>query len=77
MAKGDVELCIHQISEILAVKGVTLVGPLPRDLQKVSVYSAGVAARASAPEAAKMFLAFVHTPSSRAQFTQVGLDSAE
>ena len=76
VAKGDVELCIHQISEILAVKGVTLAGPLPRDLQK-SVYSAGVAARASAPEVTKMFLAFLHTPSSRAKFTQVGLDYAE
>ena len=77
VAKGDVELCIHQISEILAVKGVTLAGPLPRELQKVSVYSAGVAARASAPDAAKMFLAFLQTPSSRAKFTQVGLDYAE
>ena len=77
VAKGDVELCIHQISEILAVKGVTLVGPLPRELQKVSVYLAGVAARASTPEAAKSFLAFLRTPSSRAKFTQVGLDYAE
>ena len=77
MANGEVELCIHQISEILAVKGVTLAGPLPGELQKVSVYSAGVAARASAPEAATMFLAFLHTPSSRAKFTQVGLDYAE
>jgi molybdate transport system substrate-binding protein len=77
VAKGDVELCIHQISEILAVKGVTLAGPLPRELQKVSIYSAGVAARANAPEAATMFLAFLQTPSSRATFKQVGLDYTE
>lgn len=32
VAKGEVELCIHLISKILAVKGVTLAGPLPREL---------------------------------------------
>ena len=78
IADGETaDLFIHQISEILAVKGVTLAGPLPRELQKVSVYSAGVAARASAPEAATRFLAFLQTPSSRAKFKQVGLDYTE
>jgi hypothetical protein len=41
VAKDEVELCIHQISEILAVKGVTLAGPLPGELEKVSVYCLG------------------------------------
>src|SRR3989475_2431656 len=46
VAEGKVELVAHQISEILPVKGVTFVDPLPRELQKVTTYSAGRAAKA-------------------------------
>src|ERR1700716_291882 len=42
IAKGEAELGIHQISEILPVKGTTLVGPLPADLQNYTVYAAGL-----------------------------------
>src|SRR5262249_25670514 len=42
IAKGEAELGIHQISEILPVKGVTLVGPLPADIQNYTVYAAGI-----------------------------------
>ena len=44
--KGQADLVVHQISEILPVKGVTLVGPLPGDLQKITIYAAGLASRA-------------------------------
>src|SRR5215510_9169834 len=44
VAKGEAELGIHQISEILPVKGVTLVGPLPAEIQNYTVYAAGVGA---------------------------------
>src|SRR2546428_4023169 len=47
VAKGEAELVAHQISEILPVRGVTLVGPLPKDLQKITTYSAGLAARSA------------------------------
>jgi molybdate transport system substrate-binding protein len=40
---GEAEIGIHQISEILAVKGAVLVGPLPAAIQNFTVYSAGVA----------------------------------
>lgn len=39
VAKGEIELGVHQISEILAVKGVRLVGPLPRELQKITIFT--------------------------------------
>jgi len=41
VAKGEVEMVVHQISEIVPVKGVTLVGPLPKELQKLTIYSDG------------------------------------
>ncbi|MBI4841426.1 MAG: substrate-binding domain-containing protein [candidate division NC10 bacterium] len=77
VAKGEIELGVHQISEILAVKGVRLVGPLPRELQKVTIYSAGLAARTAAPDAAKAFVAFLTSPPARSKFIAVGLDYKE
>ncbi|MGH9893698.1 MAG: substrate-binding domain-containing protein, partial [bacterium] len=77
VGRGEVELALHQISEILPVKGVTLVGPLPKDLQKITVYSAGLATRTGAPEAARAFIAFVTRPAFKAKFAAAGLDYRE
>jgi molybdate transport system substrate-binding protein len=77
VAKGEVELVAHQISEIVPVKGVTLVGPLPKELQKLTVYSAGLGARAATPDVARAFIAFVSSPSLRPKFAQAGLDYRE
>ena len=77
VAKGEAEICVHQISEILPVKGVTLVGPLPRDLQKVTIYSGGLAARAAQPEAARAFLAFLTRPAFKSKLAAAGLDYRE
>jgi len=64
-------------SEILPVKGVTLVGPLPRDLQKITTYSAVLSTRAATPAAARAFIAFMTRPSFKAKFAAVGLDYRE
>ena len=77
LVKGQAELCVHQISEILPVKGVRLVGPLPRELQKVTTYSAALSARAAAPEVGRAFIAFLSRPSFKAQFAAAGLDYRE
>jgi molybdate transport system substrate-binding protein len=74
VATGEAELVVHQISEIVPVKGVVLVGPLPPDLQKVTVYSAGLAARSAAPDAARAFIAFLTRPAFKAKFAAAGLD---
>ena len=77
VARGEVELVAHQISEIVPVKGVALVGPLPKDLQKVTTYSAGVAAKTAAPELARGFIAFLTRPAFKAKFAAAGLDYKE
>jgi molybdate transport system substrate-binding protein len=56
VARGEAELGIHQISEILPVKGVTLVGPLPADIQNYTIYAAGIGASAKEPDAANALL---------------------
>jgi molybdate transport system substrate-binding protein len=51
IARGEAEIGIHQISEIVPVKGVTLVGPLPPDIQNYTTYAAGLGASSKVPEA--------------------------
>jgi molybdate transport system substrate-binding protein len=77
VAKGQAELCVHQISEILPVPGVVLVGPLPKELQKVTTYSAGLAAQSQSPEAARAFLAYLSRPDLKPKFADAGLDYRE
>jgi molybdate transport system substrate-binding protein len=62
IARGEAELGIHQISEILPVKGVTLVGPLPADIQSYTVYAAAVGANAKAADAARDLLKALKAP---------------
>ncbi|HXJ80832.1 MAG TPA: substrate-binding domain-containing protein [Candidatus Methylomirabilis sp.] len=77
VARGEVEMVVHQISEIVPVKGVTLVGPLPKELQKVTTYSAGVAAKTGSADLARGFIAFLTRPAFKAKFAEAGLDYHE
>jgi molybdate transport system substrate-binding protein len=74
VAKGEVEMVVHQISEIVPVRGVTLLGPLPKDVQKVTTYSAGIAKKSASPEAARAFVAFLTSPTVKAKLAAAGLD---
>ena len=65
------------MSEILPVTGVVVVGPLPKDLQKVTVYSAGLSAKSASPEVARAFLAFLARPGFKAKFAAAALDYKE
>jgi molybdate transport system substrate-binding protein len=77
VAKGEAELCVTQISEISAVKGVTLVGPLPRDLQNVTTFAAARTKQSGVAKAASAFITFITRPSLRAKFAEGGLDFRE
>jgi molybdate transport system substrate-binding protein len=56
VADGEAALGLHQISEILPIQGVTLVGPLPAAIQNYTVYAAGIAAAAQQPAAARTLI---------------------
>jgi len=62
IADGEAEIGIHQISEILPVAGVTLVGPLPADIQNYTVYAAGVGTAAKDGAAARALVRFLSGP---------------
>jgi molybdate transport system substrate-binding protein len=62
IASGEAELGLHQISEILPVKGVKLVGPLPAEIQNYTVYAAAVGAQAREEAAAQAMLKLLAGP---------------
>jgi len=69
VGRGEVELGIHQISEILPVKGVKLVGPLPPELQKYTTY---VAAPVAESRLVLDFIDYLTGPEARARLAQAG-----
>lgn len=74
VAEGEVEVGIQQISELVLESGITVVGPLPDDVQKLSVVSAAVSAKADNMEAAQQFVAFLSTPFAADALRASGLD---
>jgi molybdate transport system substrate-binding protein len=76
IANGEAELGIHQISEILPVKGTTLVGPLPADIQNYTVYAAGLGANAKESDAAKALLKAFSSPAAGEIFKSKGMEPA-
>lgn len=74
VAAGQAEIGFQQISELRAVKGVDYVGPLPASVQRVSVFSAGIAAKAPNPAGARAFLELLTSAEGRRIMQQTGLD---
>jgi molybdate transport system substrate-binding protein len=75
VAKGEAEIGFQQMSELKPVKGIDIVGPLPADLQKITVFSAGVATVSKEPEAAAALIKFLQTsPVARDEMVKSGLD---
>ncbi len=62
VADGEAEIGVHQISEILPVAGVKLVGPLPAEIQNFTIYAAGVGASAKDVEAARALVKYLAGP---------------
>jgi molybdate transport system substrate-binding protein len=75
VAKGDAEIGIQQISELLPVPGIEIVGPLPEPLQKITIFSGGVLTAANEPDGAAALLKFVAAESPRL-LEQKGLQPA-
>ena len=72
VGEGKVELGLHQISEILPVKGVKLVGPLPEALQKWTLYTAALTPSSAAPDAARELIAFMSSAAAQQVYLSKG-----
>jgi molybdate transport system substrate-binding protein len=74
VASGEAEIAVHQISEILPVKGVVLVGPLPEEVQNYTTYSAGVGAAARDAAAARALIDHLAGPAAAPVLTARGME---
>ena len=74
VARGDAEIGFHQVSELLPVKGIRYLGPLPADIQNITVYSGGIHSGTKAEAAAKALVAFLSTPSAMQSLGKHGLE---
>jgi molybdate transport system substrate-binding protein len=74
VARGDAELGFQQISELLPIAGADLVGPLPPEVQKITVFSAGLTANANQPEAGRALIAFLASAAAAPALKRAGLD---
>jgi molybdate transport system substrate-binding protein len=75
VAKGEADMVIHQISEILPVKGVKLVGPLPAELQLYTTYTAGLMSGTGNAEAARALIRYLSGPAGRKSFADRGMEA--
>ena len=74
VAHGDAEIGFQQISELKPVAGIDIVGPLPDELQKVTVFSAGIASVSKEPEAGKALIKFLASPAASDTIIKSGLE---
>jgi len=76
VAKGEAEMAVAQASEIAAVPGTQVVGPLPGDFNSKITFSAGVGATAKDPAAAKALIELLTGPTGKAVLKSKGMDPA-
>jgi molybdate transport system substrate-binding protein len=74
VASGEADIGIQQVSEMSHYPGVDYVGPLPADIQKMTIFTSGIAANAKQPEAAKALLKFTTTPAAQQAFKTRGME---
>lgn len=77
VARGEAEIGFQQISELLPVSGIDYVTPLPPEVQKVSIFSAGVAVSTRDADAAHAVIKFIASPEAARAITKSGLEPIE
>lgn len=76
VARGEVELGFQQLSELMHLDGIAVLGPLPAAVQVLTTFSAGVGSHATQPDAARQFLAYLASPATAQAKRRHGMDPA-
>jgi ABC-type molybdate transport system substrate-binding protein len=74
VARGDADLGFQQLSELIPLKGIDIIGLIPAEIQKVTIYSAALATGAKEPEAGAALIKFLAAPSSAAVIQKSGME---
>jgi molybdate transport system substrate-binding protein len=76
VASGNAEIGFQQVSELVHIPGIDYIGPLPADVQCITVFSCGLQTGAPQPDAAKALVEFLTTPAAVAVMQKHGLEPA-
>ena len=76
VARGEVALGFQQLSELIHVPGITIVGPLPAAIQIITTFSAGVGGQSTQPVAVRALLDFMSAPQAAAAKQRQGMQPA-
>jgi molybdate transport system substrate-binding protein len=74
VARGDAEIGFQQVSELLPVKGIDYLGPLPADIQEVTVFSAALHKAAGPTDAARALLKYLAAPEAAPVIRKTGME---
>jgi molybdate transport system substrate-binding protein len=74
VVKGEADIAVHQMSELLPVKGVVIVGPLPAEVQRVTVYALGTAPSPQDVAATAALVRYLSNPAATAVLTSKGME---
>ena len=77
VARGEADIAFQQMSELLPVPGIAHITPLPPELQKVSVFAAGVGANTRDADLARSVIRFLTSAEAAPAITQSGLELAD
>ena len=75
LLRKEVEVGVQQLPELMAVPGIDIVGPLPPDLQTMTVFSAGLSAAAKNADGAKALIKFLATPAAAKVLKAKGMET--
>jgi molybdate transport system substrate-binding protein len=74
VARGEAELAIQPVSELIPIAGVDFVGTLPADIQKINIYAAAVVSGSADEKGSRQLIAFLSSPGATAAIKKSGMD---
>ncbi len=76
VAQGEADLGFQQLSELIHVPGIDVVGPLPQEIQAVTVFAAGIASTSVRPEETRALIAYLASPETAEVKREQGMEPA-
>lgn len=77
VARGEADLGFQQISELKPVHGIDLLGPIPAEVQQITVFSAGIVSASPQKDAARALVKFLASPAAAEAVKQSGMEPIE
>ena len=74
VARGGAEIGFQQVSELIHVKGIDYLGPLPADIQEATVFAAALHKDARSPDVARALIKFLSAPEAAPAIRKTGMD---